>query len=81
MPFAGNGMLNLSTIVELIPRGAQGDIQSVVSAVEEWSREQCMQLKADKCKEMIIDFKKNKHVFSPVVVDEKELAVIIVPNF
>ena len=25
---------------------------------------------------MIIDFKKNKHVFSPVVVDEKELDVI-----
>ena len=28
-----------------------------------------MQLNADKCKEMIIDFKNNKHVFSPVVVD------------
>ena len=39
-----------------------------------------MQLNADKCKEMIIDFKNNKNVFSPVVVDEKELAVIIVPN-
>ena len=25
---------------------------------------------------MIIDFKKNKHVFSPVVVDEKELHVV-----
>ena len=25
---------------------------------------------------MIIDFKKNKHVFSPVVVDEKELDVV-----
>ena len=35
-----------------------------------------MQLKADKGKEMIIDLKKNKHVFSPVVVDEKELAVV-----
>ena len=70
-------MLNLSTIDELVPRGAQGDIQRALSAVEEWSREQCMQLNADKCKEMIID----KLVFSPVVVDEKELAVIIVPNF
>ena len=44
------------------PRSApEGDIQSAVSAVEEWSREQCMQLNADKCKEMIIDFKNNKH--------------------
>ena len=75
-------MLNLSSIDELVPRGAQGDdIQSAVSAVEDWSREQCMQLNADKCKEMIIDFKNNKHVFSPVVVNEKELAVIIVPKF
>ena len=83
MPFAVNAMLNLSTIDEfdaLVPRGAQGDIQSAVSAVEDWSREQCMQLNADKCKDMIIDFKNNKHVFSSVVVDEKELAVIIVPN-
>ena len=68
---------NVCTIDELVPRGAQGDIQSAVSAVEDWSREQCMQLNADKCKEMIIDL----HVFSPVEVDEKELAVIIVPNF
>ena len=74
-------MLNLSTIDELVPRGAQDDIQSAVSAVEDRSREQCMQLKADKCKEMIIDFKNNKHVFGPVVFDEKELAVIIVSNF
>ena len=81
MPFAVNALLNLSTIDELVPRGAQGDIQSAVSAVEDWSREQCMQLNDDKCKEMIIDFKNNKHVFSPVVVDEKELTVIIVPNF
>ena len=56
--------------------------ESAVSAVEDWSREQCMQLNPDKCKEMIIDFENNKHVFSPVVVDDKELiAVIIVPNF
>ena len=52
-------MLNLCTIDELVPRGAQGDIQSAVSAVEDWSREQCMQLNDDKCKEMIIDFKDN----------------------
>ena len=50
-------MLNLSTIDELVPRGAQGDIRSAVSAVKDWSCEQCMQLNADKCNEMIIDFK------------------------
>ena len=74
-------MLNLSTIDEFVPRGAQGDIQSAVSAVQDRSREQCIQLNADKCKDMIINFKNNKHVFSPVVIHEKGLAVIIVPNF
>ena len=34
-----------------------------------------MQLNTDKGKEMIIDFKK-KNIFSLVVVDEKELAVV-----
>ena len=81
MPFAVNAMLNLSTIDEFVPRGAQGDIQSAVSAVQDRSREQCIQLNADKCKDMIINFKNNKHVFSPVVIHEKGLAVIIVPNF
>ena len=66
---------------ELVPRGAKGDIQSAVSAVGEWSREHCMQLNADKCKEMIFDLKNNKNIFSPVVVYEKELAVIIVQTF
>ena len=64
-------MLNLSSIDELVPRGAQGYIQIAVDNVEDWPREQCTQLNADKCKEMIIDFKNNKHVFSPVVVGEK----------
>ena len=58
-------MLNLSTIDELVQRGAQGGIQSAVSAVEDWSREQCMQLNADKCKDMIIDFKNNKTRLQP----------------
>ena len=81
MPLASDAMLNVSTIDKSVPRGAQGDIQSAVSAVEDWSREQCMQLNADKCKEMIIDFKNNIHVVSPVAVDDRELAVIIVSNF
>ena len=34
-----------------------------------------MQLNADKCKELVIDFKKNPHSFSPIVVNGKELPV------
>ena len=35
-----------------------------------------MQLNADKCKELIIDFKENPHNFSPLVEDSKALPVI-----
>ena len=34
-----------------------------------------MQSNADKCKELVIDFKKNPHNFSPIVVNRKELPV------
>ena len=35
-----------------------------------------MQCKADKCKGLIIDFKKNKQAFSPIVVGGNELSVV-----
>ena len=31
---------------------------------------------ADKCKDMNIDFKKNRHAFEPVIIDGKELSVV-----
>ena len=65
-----------TTVAETIPRGSLGNVQDVVSGVEEWSRLQEMQLNADKCKEMIIDFKRNTHHFSPLVLDGKELPVV-----
>ena len=48
----------------------------MVSIVESWTIEHNMQLNADKCKELVKDFKKNKHAFSPVVVCGKELSVV-----
>ena len=64
-----------TTISQTIPRGSLGDVQHAVTAVEDWSRSQRMQLNADKCKEMVIDFKKISHNFSALEVDEKELPV------
>ncbi|XP_022800310.1 uncharacterized protein LOC111338146 [Stylophora pistillata] len=46
-----------TTISQTIPRDSLGDVHHAVTAVEEWSWSQWMQLNADKCKEMIIDFK------------------------
>ena len=63
-----------TTISQTIPRGPLGDVQQPVTAVEDWSRSQRMQLSADKCKEMVIDFKIS-HNFSPLKVDRNELPV------
>ena len=64
-----------TTISQTIPRGSLGHVQHAVTAVEAWSRSQRMQLNADKCKEMVIDFKKISHNFSPLKVDGNELPV------
>ena len=64
-----------TTISQTIPRGSLGDLQYAVTAVEDWSRPQRMQLNAEKCKEMVIDLKKNSHHFSPLEVDGNELPV------
>ena len=64
-----------TTISQTIPRGSLGNAQHAVTAVEDWSRSQLMQLSADKCKEMVIDFKKISHNFSPLEVDGNKLPV------
>ena len=63
-----------TTITETIPRDGHSDVQLAVAAVEDWSCDNHMQLNADKCKEMIIDFKRNNHVFNHV--NGKELSVV-----
>ena len=60
-----------TTIAETVPRDGQSDVQRAVTAVEDWSRDNHMQQDADKCKEMIIDFKRNNHVFNSIVVNGK----------
>ena len=64
-----------TTVCQTIPRDSLGNVQHAVTAVEDWSRSQRMQLNADKCKEMVIDFKKISHNFSPLEVDGNELPV------
>ena len=48
-----------TTIAESIPRNTVGDVQTTVSSVEAWLQANRMELNADKCKEMIIDFTYN----------------------
>ena len=65
-----------TTTSQTIPRGSLSDVQHAVTAVEDWSRSQRMQLNAEKCKETVIDFKKNSHNVSPLEVNGNELPVI-----
>ena len=47
-----------------------------MNAVEQWSRANKLQLNADKCKEMIIDFKIFKHKFNALSVNSKDLQLV-----
>ena len=51
-------------------------MQSTVSAVEQWTNENKLHLNADKCKEMVIDFKKAKHQFAAISINSKELELV-----
>ena len=62
-----------TTLAEVILRGEQSEMQVAVEAVEQWSTTNKLQLNPDKCKELIIDFKKSKHHFDAVTVNSKEL--------
>ena len=48
-------------------------MEVAVNAVEQWSTINKLQLNADKCKELVIDFKKVKHHFDAVTVNSQEL--------
>jgi len=62
-----------TTLAEVVPRGCQSGMQATVNAVEQWSIVNKLQLNADKCKELVIDFKKVKHHFDAVTVNSQEL--------
>ena len=44
-----------------------------VTAVEQWSITNKPQLNPDKCKELLIDFKRTQHQFDVITVNSKEL--------
>ena len=62
-----------TTVAEIVPRNALGDAQTAVKVVEDWCKAQKMQLNTDKCKVMVIDYKRQRHHFTPLLVDGKVL--------
>ena len=51
-------------------------MQEIANRVIEWSRENRVQLNADKCKELRISFAKEQRVFDPVIIEGKELELV-----
>ena len=53
----------------MVPRGDVETAQRAVSTVAGWTVKNNMQPNADKCKELIIDFTKNIHNYSPLMIE------------
>ena len=65
-----------TTISEVVQTETNSQVQGAVTSVEKWSTENKLQLNAEKCKELIIDFKHSKHGFEPLTVNGNLLSVV-----
>ena len=72
--------MDTTTLAEVFPKSRNSSIQCSATKVEQWSRRNKLHLNADKCKELIIDFKKSKHRFNSIAVDSKELESVYHAN-
>lgn len=62
-----------TTVSEVVVEGGVSHMQETTNRVIAWSRENRVQLNADKCKELWISFAKEKRVFDPVIIEGKEV--------
>ena len=62
-----------TTLAEVVPRGGKSAMQVAVTAVEQWSTTDKLQLNPDKCEELPIDFKRTQHQFDAITVNSMEL--------
>ena len=51
-------------------------VQAIANRVNEWSRENRVQLNANKCKELRISFAKEQRGFDPVIMEGKEVELV-----
>ena len=58
------------------PAITRGNAQTFVNAADDWSRGNLMQLNADKCKVLRIDFTLVKHYFEPLSVNRLDISVV-----
>ena len=65
-----------TTVSEVVKKGETSKAQDAVSTVENWSSSNGLHLNADKCKELLVDFKTTKQSFDPLTVNGKKLPVV-----
>ena len=65
-----------TTVSEVVVKGGVSHVQAIANRVTEWSRDNRVQLNADKCKELRISFAKEQRVFDPVIIEGKEVEVV-----
>lgn len=61
---------------ETIQKGTDSNIQLSSSELQEWSLQNRFQLNSSKCKELRIDFKREKQQFNPVMVNDQPVEVV-----
>ena len=65
-----------TTTSEVVVKGGVSHMQAIANRVIEWSRENRVQLNADKCKELRISFAKEQRALDPVIIEGKEVELV-----
>ena len=63
-------------VFEVVVKGGESHAQAIANRVIECSRENRVQLNADKCKELRISSAKEQRVFYPVIIEGKEVELV-----
>ena len=65
-----------TSVSEVINKGEQGKMQSLVNAINSWCIKNDMKLNQSKCKDMIISFAKDPPKLDPIFVNNHELVPV-----
>ena len=65
-----------TTVSVVVVEGGESHTQAIANRVIDWSRENRVQLNADKCKDIRISFAKEERVFDSVIIQGKEVELV-----
>ena len=65
-----------TTVSVVVVEGGESHTQARANRVIDWSRENRVQLNADKCKDIRISFAKEQRVFDSVIIQGKEVELV-----